>query len=98
MFGIRTGKEAVELHQELEVDIVALGSRAMAVLDVMAIEIDTWRKAGSALLLIGYMYFLLISKSNLPMIAVLSGGVVEWKWSTTSSFSQQKDRNCGSAG
>jgi len=43
-FGIHTGKEAVELHQELEIDIVALGSRTMAVLDVMAIEIDTWKE------------------------------------------------------
>jgi hypothetical protein len=53
MLGIRTGKEAVKLHQELEVDIVALGSRAMVVLDVMAIEIDTWRKEALALLLLG---------------------------------------------
>ena len=37
----RTGKKAVELHQELEVDIVALGRLPMARLDVMAIEVDT---------------------------------------------------------
>lgn len=41
---VHTGKEAVELHQELEVDIVALGSLAMGVPDVMAIEIDTCGK------------------------------------------------------
>lgn len=41
VFGVRTGKEAVELHQELEIDIVALGSLPMGVSDVMAIEIDT---------------------------------------------------------
>jgi len=35
------GKESVELHQELEVDIVALGSFAMAVSHMMAIEVDT---------------------------------------------------------
>jgi hypothetical protein len=37
-----TSKEPVELHQELEVDIVALGSLAMAVPHMMAIEVDTW--------------------------------------------------------
>lgn len=36
-----TGKEAVELHQELEVDIVALWRLAVGVSDVMAVEIDT---------------------------------------------------------
>lgn len=78
MFGIRTGKEAVELHQELEVDIVALGRRAMVVLDVMAIEIDTWRKGALTLLLLGNRDCLPISKNSLPMIAVLSrGGVVK---------------------
>lgn len=39
----RTGKEAVQLHQELQVDIVALGRLAMVALDVMAIEVDTCR-------------------------------------------------------
>jgi hypothetical protein len=34
-------KEAVELHQELEVDIVALGGLAVSALDVVAVEIDT---------------------------------------------------------
>lgn len=38
----RTGQEAVELHQELEVDIVALGGLAVRALDVVAVEIDTW--------------------------------------------------------
>lgn len=34
-------QEAVELHQELEVDIVALGGSAVSALDVVAVEIDT---------------------------------------------------------
>jgi len=38
------GKEAVQLHQELEVDIVALGRLSVARLDVMAIEVDTCRE------------------------------------------------------
>lgn len=37
----RTGQEAVKLHQELEVDIVALGGSAVSALDVVAVEIDT---------------------------------------------------------
>ena len=36
-----TGKEAVELYQQLEVDIVALGSLSVAAPNVMAIEINT---------------------------------------------------------
>jgi hypothetical protein len=36
-----TGEEAVKLHQELEVDIVALGRLSVARLYVMAIEVDT---------------------------------------------------------
>ena len=39
-----TGKKSVQLHQELEVDIVTLGRLAMGVADVMAIKIDTWAK------------------------------------------------------
>jgi hypothetical protein len=38
-----TGQEAVKLHQELEVDIVALGGLAVRGLDVVAVEIDTYR-------------------------------------------------------
>jgi len=38
------GQEAVQLHQELEVDIVALGGLAVSTLDVVAVEIDTWRE------------------------------------------------------
>lgn len=34
-------QEAVKLHQELEVDIVALGGSAVSALDVVAVEIDT---------------------------------------------------------
>lgn len=37
----RTGQEAVELHQELEVDIVAFGGTAVSALDVVAVKIDT---------------------------------------------------------
>lgn len=36
-----TSQEAVKLHQELEVDIVALGSTAVSALHVVAVEIDT---------------------------------------------------------
>lgn len=36
-----TGKEAVELHQELEIDIVALGRLAMAAPNVVTIKVDT---------------------------------------------------------
>ena len=35
-----TGKEAIKLYQELEVDIFALWSLAVAAPNVMAIEID----------------------------------------------------------
>ncbi len=39
--GRRTSEEAVQLHQELEVDILALGRLAVGALDVMAVQIDT---------------------------------------------------------
>jgi hypothetical protein len=38
---IHTSKEAVQLHEELQVDVLALGSRSMAVADMMAVQIDT---------------------------------------------------------
>lgn len=38
-----TGQEAVELHQELQVDIVALGGLAVRPLDVVAVQIDTYK-------------------------------------------------------
>jgi hypothetical protein len=38
---IHTSEKSVQLDQELEVDIVTLGSLTMAVLDVVAVEIDT---------------------------------------------------------
>lgn len=41
----RTCKEAVELYQELQVDIVALGRLAVRRLDVVAVEIDTYGEA-----------------------------------------------------
>jgi hypothetical protein len=37
-----TGKEAVELDEHLEVDIVALGSLAVRVPHVVTVEIDTY--------------------------------------------------------
>ena len=37
----RTSKETVQLHQQLEVDIVTLGRLAVAGANVMAIEVDT---------------------------------------------------------
>ncbi len=46
--GLRTGKEAVKLYQELEVDIVALGRLAVRRLDVVAVEIDTYRMKQSS--------------------------------------------------
>lgn len=53
MVRVRTSKEAIELHQELEVDIVALGSLPMGVSDVMAIKIDTCMTVSLAILLFG---------------------------------------------
>lgn len=38
----RTGKEAVELHQEVEVDIVALGSLAVGVAHMVTVQVDTY--------------------------------------------------------
>lgn len=38
----RTRQEAIKLHQELEVHIVALGGLAMGPLDVVAVEINTY--------------------------------------------------------
>ena len=38
---LRTSKEAVELHQKLEVDIVALGSFSVAAPNVVAVKVDT---------------------------------------------------------
>ena len=39
-----TSQEAVELHQELEVRIVALGRLAVGVAHVVAVEIDTCKE------------------------------------------------------
>jgi hypothetical protein len=44
----RTGQEAVELYQELEVHIVALGRLAVSRADVVAVEIDTYRRKPSS--------------------------------------------------
>lgn len=43
-----TSQEAVELHQELEVDIVALGGLAVGGLNVVAVEIDTYKTKPSS--------------------------------------------------
>ena len=41
--GLRlTGQEAVELHEKLEIDIVALGRFAMGAPNVMDVQIDTY--------------------------------------------------------
>lgn len=45
---LRTGKEAVKLDQELKIDIVALGRLAVRRLDVVAVEIDTYRMKQSS--------------------------------------------------
>ena len=37
----RTSQEAVQLHQQLKVDIVTLRRLAVGVADVMSVEIDT---------------------------------------------------------
>jgi len=42
-----TGQEAVELHQELEVDIVALGGLAVRGPLVVLAEIDTCNRKGT---------------------------------------------------
>jgi hypothetical protein len=36
-----TGEETVQLHEQLEVDIIALGSLAVAAANVVTIEVDT---------------------------------------------------------
>jgi hypothetical protein len=38
---LRTGKETVKLHQELKVDIFALGGLSVVTPNVVALEIDT---------------------------------------------------------
>lgn len=43
-----TGKEAVKLYQELEIDIVALGRLAVRRLDVVAVEINTYKMKQSS--------------------------------------------------
>jgi hypothetical protein len=43
-FGIgemRTSQEAVELHQNLQVDVVTLGSLAVAAPHMVAVQVDT---------------------------------------------------------
>ena len=39
--GQRTGKEAVEFHEEFEIHIVALGRSSVAVTHVVSIDVDT---------------------------------------------------------
>jgi hypothetical protein len=38
----RTGQKSVELHQQFKIDIVTLGSFAVAAPDMMAIKVDAW--------------------------------------------------------
>lgn len=42
-----TGQEAVELHEKLEVDIVALGRFAVRAPNVMGVKIDTYSELAS---------------------------------------------------
>jgi hypothetical protein len=46
--GSHTSEEAVELHQELEVHVIAGRSLAMCALDMMAVEIDTCKSKSSS--------------------------------------------------
>lgn len=39
-----TSQEAIELYQELEIDIVTLGRLTVSRANVVAVEIDTYRK------------------------------------------------------
>ena len=39
--GSHTSQEAVELHQNLQVDVVALGSLAVAAPHMVAVQVDT---------------------------------------------------------
>lgn len=39
---IHTGKEAIQLHEKLEIDIVTLGCLAVSAPNVMSVEIDTY--------------------------------------------------------
>jgi len=39
---IHTGKEAIQLHEKLEIDIVTLGRLAVSAPNVMSVEIDTY--------------------------------------------------------
>ena len=39
--GIHTSEEAVQLHQHLQVDILALGSLAVAVAHMVTVQVDT---------------------------------------------------------
>ena len=63
-----TGKEAVQLHQQLEVDIVALRGLAMPVADVMTVQVDTCRIAGSLahFSLPQSLHCLFVSPSSIP--------------------------------
>ena len=54
----RTGQEAVELHQELEVDIVALGRLAVGAAHVVAVEINTYSERKSHRQLFWFKYAL----------------------------------------
>jgi len=40
--GIHTSQEAVKLHQNLQVDVVTLGSLAVAAPHMVAVQVDTY--------------------------------------------------------
>jgi hypothetical protein len=39
---VLTGQEAVQLHEQLEIDIVTLGRLSVRAANVMSVEIDTY--------------------------------------------------------
>jgi hypothetical protein len=43
-----TGKEAIQLHQNLQIDVLALGRRAVGVPHMMAVQVDTCDSRGLA--------------------------------------------------
>jgi hypothetical protein len=39
---VRTSEESVQFHQELEIDVLALGRLAMGVAHMVALQVDTY--------------------------------------------------------
>jgi hypothetical protein len=67
------GQEAVKLDQELQVDIVALGGLAVSALDVVAVEIDTYRVKSSSAGNSGMLKKVPVRLSNLATREVETG-------------------------